>query len=101
MTTTDEILKQRGSVHGDASKQFAIARRLKQIFGEYLDQNVVNLGNMENLYMMRETLDMTAVKLSRIFSGVPDYQDHWDDIAGYNKIVANHIQKTNGAIKET
>jgi hypothetical protein len=31
---------------------------------------------------------MIALKLSRILSGKPDEQDHWDDIAGYARLAS-------------
>lgn len=36
----------------------------------------------------REALDMIVHKMHRILSGAPDYEDHWDDIAGYADLAA-------------
>jgi hypothetical protein len=33
-----------------------------------------------------EALEMIAHKIGRIIAGDPDFDDHWDDIAGYAKI---------------
>jgi hypothetical protein len=40
---------------------------------------------------MQESLDMIAHKIGRILSGNPNYNDHWDDIAGYAKLVSQRI----------
>jgi hypothetical protein len=36
----------------------------------------------------KESLEMIALKLSRILSGQADYRDHWDDIAGYVRLAS-------------
>ena len=41
----------------------------------------------------RESLDMIAHKIGRILAGDPDFRDHWDDIAGYAKLVADKCSK--------
>jgi hypothetical protein len=39
-----------------------------------------------------EALEMIAHKIGRILSGDPNHQDHWDDIAGYAKLVSERLQ---------
>lgn len=40
---------------------------------------------------MRESLDMILHKISRILSGDPCTKDHWADIAGYARLIADKL----------
>jgi len=40
-----------------------------------------------------EALEMICVKMARILAGDPDHADHWDDIAGYARLVARDCQR--------
>ena len=90
---TEQLLKERSSVHGDAKLQFIFSRFFKKEFSEYL--NPTRFKNESDYDMALETLDMIAVKLSRILAGQPDFKDHWDDIAGYAKIYSNYLESKN------
>jgi hypothetical protein len=75
MSSPEELTNERKNVHGDWTQQAACAVALK---------HVIHQGNFNGLSsMQREALDMIAVKISRILTGDPDHEDHWDDIAGY------------------
>ena len=87
---TEQLLKERSSVHGKASNQFSIAQHIKKLFKAQL--NIDKFHGYEDYEMAHETLDMIAVKLSRILVGDPNHKDHWDDIAGYAKIYSNYIE---------
>jgi hypothetical protein len=39
----------------------------------------------------REALDMIVHKIGRILNGDPNYQDSWQDIVGYAKLVADRL----------
>jgi len=79
---TSELLAERGKTHGDYSVHAEITQRLKDIM---FDQD-----NWVNLYCTeKEALHMIAHKIGRILTGNPHYKDHWDDIAGYAKLVAD------------
>lgn len=39
----------------------------------------------------RESFIMTALKQARILSGQPDFADHWVDIVGYNRLIADRL----------
>lgn len=39
----------------------------------------------------RESFIMTALKQARILSGAPDFADHWVDIVGYNRLIADRL----------
>lgn len=87
---TEALLQTRGKTHGPYSVHAAISQELKAIFVRY--------NSWYNMTVeQRETLDMIAHKIGRILAGDPDYADHWDDIAGYAKLVSKSIAlKTKG-----
>lgn len=81
-----EILNTRGKTHGDFSDQARISQNIKLMMR---DSN-----NWEALSdCAKETLEMHAHKIARILAGDPDFRDHWDDIAGYAKLVADRCTK--------
>ncbi|TXG96278.1 MAG: hypothetical protein E6R08_09850 [Nevskiaceae bacterium] len=75
------LLKTRGSSHGNWKDQAALSQNIKTVLG--IDTNP-NLRPDE-----RESLEMIAVKLSRILTGDPHFEDHWRDIAGYATLAAD------------
>jgi len=85
MTDTQALLSERGKTHGDFSVHAASTQRLKAIINAYI--------NDKHNQSMRESLDMIAHKIGRILAGDPDFRDHWDDIAGYAKLVADRCSK--------
>jgi hypothetical protein len=36
-------------------------------------------------------LEMIAHKIGRVLAGDPNHADHWDDIAGYARLVARRV----------
>lgn len=82
---TDKILQERGKTHGDYSEHAKMTQWLKRTMAR--GRNWEGLSDTQ-----RETLDMIAHKVGRILAGDPDHVDHWDDIAGYAKLVANELR---------
>lgn len=81
---TETLLIERGKTHGDFSDHAAITQDIKGI--------MQRRPQWEHLTMcQREALQMIAHKIGRIMSGNPNHQDHWDDIAGYAKLVSQRI----------
>ena len=39
-----------------------------------------------------DSLQMIAVKMSRILSGNPNHRDNWDDIAGYALLISRELE---------
>lgn len=77
---TEEILKERGSKYGEFPAHAEITWKLKMAFRDH---------NFQKLSVShKEALDMIAHKIGRILNGDPDYQDSWDDIAGYAKLAS-------------
>lgn len=83
----DEILEERGKIHGNAASQFALAQALKGHI------NTAWMGRTPPGPMVQEGMDMILTKISRIGVGDPLEEDHWRDIAGYATLVANDIAK--------
>lgn len=80
----DEILADRGKTYGSFAVNAQISQHLKSIVRAYKHQE---LGTIH-----LEALDMIFLKISRIVTGNPDHADSWDDIAGYAKLVADHVR---------
>jgi Domain of unknown function (DUF6378) len=78
------ILAERQKTHGDYSQHAGCTQALKDILRSY--------HAYEDLIPEhREALDMICHKIGRIIAGNPHFRDHWDDIAGYAKLVANKL----------
>lgn len=80
---TEEILATRSATHGDfvAAAQFvqSLKQQVRFLCADKLDS------------AQQEGLDNIAQKIGRIVFGDPDCADHWDDIAGYAKLVSRHL----------
>ncbi len=77
--STTALLTERGSTHGPWPEQAELAIAIKRTFA-----SGKNWRELEP--HQEEALHMIASKISRILSGIPDFYDHWDDIAGYAKL---------------
>ena len=77
---TDSILDARASVHGDFRNVAYIAQALKTIM-----RHGPNWDHLTDV--QREALDMDATKTARIVCGDAGHADHWDDKAGYARLV--------------
>jgi hypothetical protein len=84
--TTDELLTEREKTHGDFGVFAECTQQIKNAFA-----NRAGWGNLNDC--QREALDMIAHKIGRILVGDPNFRDHWDDIAGYAKLVADRCPK--------
>jgi hypothetical protein len=81
-----DILEERQGTHGDFAWVAEISQELKDCFRQKADW--YNLTNVQ-----REALDNIAQKTARIFSGNPNFADHWVDIQGYAKLAEKEIRK--------
>jgi hypothetical protein len=79
----DATLAERGKTHGDYGKTAETAQALKETLGD--------AGRLPCAYM-RESLDLICTKMARIANGDPFEPDHWHDIAGYAKLVADRLE---------
>ena len=81
---TDALLNERGKTHGDFAEHCTVTWAIKDA--------ISSLGNVDKLSnVQREALDMIAHKIGRIMAGDPNHQDHWDDIAGYARLVSQRL----------
>lgn len=79
----DAILAERQKTHGDFADHAGITQSIKDI----MRQNGIERLNDSQT----ESLEMIAHKIGRILAGNPDTKDHWDDIAGYAKLISNQL----------
>lgn len=84
MDATTELLAERGQTHGDFSLHAQITQEIKQTMSE--QRNWKDLSQVQ-----KEALEMIAHKIGRILAGNPDHKDHWDDIAGYARLVTERL----------
>ncbi len=83
--SVDKILAERQKTHGEFETHAAICQKMKAI------ARGNGLCNMD--LTQAEGLEMILHKIARILNGNPGHIDHWDDIAGYATLVANHLRK--------
>lgn len=72
----DTLLIERGNTHGDFADNARISQSLKDIFRAEPGWGL--LTSVE-----RESMDMIALKFSRILSGKSLELQHWEDVRGY------------------
>lgn len=82
--TVEGILIERQKTHGDFSDNARITQSLKRIAH-------AEVGWDKLTDVQRESVHMILLKLGRILSGNQNTKDHWDDIAGYAKLVSERI----------
>lgn len=78
----DALLDEREKTHGDYAVHAQITQKLKNVIACH----EASLNNMQ-----KEALDMIAHKIGRILAGNPNFKDHWDDIAGYARLVSQRL----------
>ena len=83
----DAILNERGSNYGSYMQSASTAIRIKSAMHDAIFSNGLEVFPDQML-----SLDMIAVKISRIVNGNPAHRDSWLDIAGYATLVADRLQ---------
>lgn len=73
---TNQLLTERGGTHGDFTDNARISQEIKRVM-----YSSKNWNEMHDIH--REALEYIAGKIGRILSGRWDFQDSYDDIAGY------------------
>ena len=88
MTTTDDVLEQRGAIYGDFFEGVTLeAQILSLIEARYQKQYDDRMSSVYYLYFSK-----IAMKLSRL-SVCPEHIDSWTDIAGYARLVELQLTK--------
>jgi len=83
----ETTLKERAQRYGDFPTHATITQNIKRALR--LSPNWHNMSDDK-----QECLEMVAHKIGRILNGDPEYHDSWLDIAGYAKLVADEILRT-------
>ena len=86
-TSVDAVLDDRAKDYGKFIEGAEIMQMLKRLVHNYVEQRGTQLA-----FDQREAIDMIIHKLGRIINGNPDKVDHWTDIAGYAKLVADRLE---------
>lgn len=72
----EALTSERHNQHGDWLAQSKMGFRLKEMMRKSKNWSTLEAHQAE-------ALDMIATKMSRILTGDPAHEDHWDDISGY------------------
>lgn len=83
---TEELLAERAKTHGEYTEHARCTQTIMRALA--VERNWDALSDIQ-----KESLHMFAHKMGRIVTGNPDIHDHWDDIAGYAKLVSDRIPK--------
>jgi len=83
----DKVLDERESQYGSYMQSADTAIKIKGAMHNAIARNDLHLYPDQLV-----SLDMIAMKISRIVNGNPSYRDSWLDIAGYAMLVADRLQ---------
>lgn len=87
VTSVDTVLNDRAKDYGKFIEGAEIMQMLKRLVHNYIEDRGTPLA-----FDQREAIDMIIHKMGRIINGNPDKVDHWTDIAGYAKLVADRLE---------
>ena len=87
MPEVDATLDARAVEYGKFIEGAEIMQMLKRVV-----LNALNNRDKTLAHDQAEALDMIIHKIGRIVNGNPDVVDHWLDIAGYAKLVADRLE---------
>jgi hypothetical protein len=85
MKTTDSILAERHSTHGDYREHAHITQELKRTM--HASRNWMHMPATH-----RETFEMIAHKIGRALAGDFNFADHYTDIQGYARLIERQIE---------
>lgn len=83
MKAVSDLLDEKGKTHGSFDLTAERAGNLQDMTRTRINEPPV----------VRHAREMICVKLARIASGNPLATEHWDDIAGYAKLVADWLRE--------
>ena len=87
MPQVDETLDARAVEYGKFIEGAEVMQMLKRVV-----LNALNNRDKTLAHDQAEAMDMIIHKIGRIVNGNPDVVDHWLDIAGYAKLVADRLE---------
>lgn len=82
--TTEQLLAERATTHGEYADH---ARCTQAILNACMREK--NWHTLPDI--VKESMHMIAHKMGRVSTGNPLIPDHWDDIAGYARLVSQRI----------
>lgn len=85
-TARDSLLTTRQSTHGDFAENARVSQIIKEAYRS--SPGWEKLTDIE-----RESMDMIALKFSRVLSGKSMEYEHWIDIRGYSELVVERCNK--------
>ena len=86
-TQVDEVLDQRAVDYGKFKDGAALMQGIKRLMAEHAQKHGKTFADDQ-----WEALEMIVHKIGRIVNGNPDKVDHWTDIAGYAKLIADRLE---------
>ena len=86
MNSTESLLAERATTHGDFHDHCFTVDALLGVCEGTPKWNELSITQEHGLYMILH-------KIARALCGTPGFADHWDDIAGYAKLVSKSINK--------
>jgi len=82
----EQLITERGTTHGCFHDNASVSQALKHIL-----QTRPNWDSLPVIH--REALEMICLKISRAVTGDHMVADHYDDIAGYAKLISKTCTK--------
>ena len=86
-TNIDETLDARAQDYGKFKDGAALMQGIKRLLADHAAKHNKTFNDDQ-----WEALEMIVHKIGRIVNGNPDKVDHWVDIAGYAKLIADRLQ---------
>ena len=86
-TDVDEVLDQRAVDYGKFKDGAELMQGIKRLMAEHAQKHGKTFADDQ-----WEALEMIVHKIGRIVNGNPDKVDHWTDIAGYAKLIADRLE---------
>jgi len=86
-TSVDTVLDTRAQDYGAFKDGAQLMQGLKRLMADHAQRHNKTFADDQ-----WEALEMIIHKVGRIVNGNPDKVDHWTDIAGYAKLVADRLE---------
>ena len=86
-TNIDQTLDARAKDYGKFKDSAALMQGIKRLLADHALRHNKTFADDQ-----WEALEMIVHKIGRIVNGNPDKVDHWVDIAGYAKLIADRLQ---------
>ena len=86
-TNIDQTLDERAKDYGKFKDSAALMQGIKRLLADHALRHNKTFADDQ-----WEALEMIVHKIGRIVNGNPDKVDHWVDIAGYAKLIADRLQ---------